>query len=92
MTKKYTRTAIGLHWLLALGLSCSFCLGLYMSDLPLSPQKLQLYSWHKWAGVTLFLLVLVRPGSQGPGFVSAVGSAMSNLVSASTGGSAANFG
>ena len=60
MTKKYTRTAIGLHWLLALGLSCSFCLGLYMSDLPLSPQKLQFYSWHKWAGVTLFLLVLVR--------------------------------
>jgi cytochrome b561 len=60
MTKKYTRTAIGLHWLLALGLTGSFCLGLYMSDLPLSPRKLQLYSWHKWAGVTLLLLALVR--------------------------------
>ena len=35
-------------------------LGFYMHDLPLSPQKLQLYSWHKWAGVTAFLLVLVR--------------------------------
>jgi cytochrome b561 len=28
----------------------------------LSPDKLRLYSWHKWAGVTAFLLVLVRLG------------------------------
>ena len=34
--------------------------GPIMQDLPLSPQKLQLYSWHKWAGVTVFLLVLFR--------------------------------
>jgi len=31
-----------------------------MHELPLSPQKLQLYSYHKWAGVTAFVLVLVR--------------------------------
>jgi polyisoprenoid-binding protein YceI/cytochrome b561 len=37
--------------LLLIGL---FSLGLYMSDLPLSPQKLKLYSWHKWAGVSAF--------------------------------------
>lgn len=35
-------------------------LGIYMHDLPLSPQKLELYSWHKWAGVTVFLLVWWR--------------------------------
>jgi cytochrome b561 len=35
-------------------------LGFTMTNLPLSPQKLQLYSWHKWAGVTVFLLVLFR--------------------------------
>jgi cytochrome b561 len=35
-------------------------LGFYMHDLPLSPEKLQLYSWHKWAGVSAFLLVIVR--------------------------------
>jgi cytochrome b561 len=35
-------------------------LGFYMHDLPLSPEKLKLYSWHKWAGVTAFLLVLFR--------------------------------
>ena len=31
-----------------------------MTDLGLSPTKLKLYSWHKWLGVTIFALVLVR--------------------------------
>lgn len=57
---RYTSTAIALHWLMALLLIGLFGLGLYMSDLPLSPQKLKLYSWHKWAGVSAFLLVLLR--------------------------------
>lgn len=48
--------------------------------------------WLVLLGYAAVLLVLVRPGSQGPGFVSAVGGAMTNLVSASTGGSAQNFG
>jgi len=56
----YTRTAIGLHWLVALALFASFGLGIYMHELPLSPDKLKFYSWHKWAGVTIFLLVLFR--------------------------------
>ncbi len=60
MTARYTTPAIGLHWLMALGLISSFALGVYMHELPFSPRKLELYSWHKWAGVTLFLLVLVR--------------------------------
>ncbi|MBK1681610.1 cytochrome b [Rhodocyclus tenuis] len=60
MNPRYTRTAISLHWLIALGLAGAFALGVYMHDLPLSPSKLQLYSWHKWAGITLFLLILVR--------------------------------
>ena len=57
---RYTRTAIGLHWLIALGMLAAFCVGLYMADLPVSPQKLKIFSWHKWAGVTIFLLVLAR--------------------------------
>lgn len=58
----YTSTAKLLHWLMALALGVLLALGFYMSDLPLSPEKLQLYSWHKWAGVTFFLLLLVRLG------------------------------
>lgn len=38
----------------------SIGIGLYMVDLAISPTKLRLYSWHKWAGVTIFALVLVR--------------------------------
>ncbi|HPP46504.1 MAG TPA: cytochrome b [Accumulibacter sp.] len=57
---RYTSTALWLHWLMALLLAALFVVGLYMVDLPLSPQKLKIYSWHKWAGVTAFLLVLLR--------------------------------
>lgn len=56
----YTRTAVFLHWLVALGLAGALGVGLYMVGLPLSPFKLQIYSWHKWAGVTIFLFVFVR--------------------------------
>jgi cytochrome b561 len=58
--QRYNRVSIALHWLIALLIFCTFPLGLYMADLPLSPQKLQYYSWHKWIGVTIFFLVLVR--------------------------------
>lgn len=57
---RYNATARILHWLMALGMLGVFGVGLYMTGLPLSPQKLQIYSWHKWAGVTLFLLFLLR--------------------------------
>lgn len=60
MTSRYTYTAIGLHWIMALGFFAMFILGFYMKGLSLTPQKLQLYSWHKWAGVSLFLLALFR--------------------------------
>ena len=56
----YTGTAKSLHWLMALMIFGLLALGLYMADLPLSPEKLKLYSWHKWAGVTLFVLLLPR--------------------------------
>jgi len=57
---RYGGVAIGLHWLIAIAIIGSSSLGFYMSDLPLSPQKLKSYSWHKWAGVTIFLCVLFR--------------------------------
>ena len=60
MNATYTRTAKSLHWLMALLLIGLLALGFYMHDLPLSPEKLQLYAWHKWAGVSAFLLVLFR--------------------------------
>lgn len=60
MNTRYTRTAMSLHWLIAIAIFGTFALGTYMSDLRVSPTMLKLYSWHKWAGVTIFVLVIVR--------------------------------
>jgi cytochrome b561 len=57
---RYTSTAIVLHWALALAILSSFGLGLYMADLPFSLQRVKLYNWHKWAGVTILALSAVR--------------------------------
>ncbi len=72
---RYNSTAIALHWLLALAILGSLALGLYMTSLPLSPTRLKLYNWHKWAGVTILLLsagrllwrLLHRPPADLPG-------------------------
>lgn len=57
---RYTGVAIALHWVIALAIPASYAVGLLMVDLPLSPWKLKVYSWHKWAGVTIFALVALR--------------------------------
>lgn len=56
----YDPAARFLHWLMAFLILGMLSLGLYMTDLSLSPTKLKLYAWHKWIGVTLFLLALAR--------------------------------
>lgn len=60
MTMRYTPPAVLLHWLIALLIFVAFPLGVYMSDLPLSPTRLQLYSYHKWVGISVLLLVGLR--------------------------------
>ncbi|HEY9094469.1 MAG TPA: cytochrome b [Hydrogenophaga sp.] len=57
---RYGLTARLLHALLGVALVGVFALGLYMADLPFSPQRLKLYSWHKWAGVVILVLSFVR--------------------------------
>jgi cytochrome b561 len=57
---RYSGVAILLHWVLGIALIAIFGLGLYMTGLPFSPQRLKLYNWHKWAGVTILALSLLR--------------------------------
>jgi cytochrome b561 len=57
---RYTVVAIALHWLLALMILGAFVMGVYMTDLPFSPQRLKLYNWHKWAGITFLMLTVLR--------------------------------
>jgi len=57
---RYTKTAIAMHWLIVLMLIGAFALGWYMTDLKISPAKLQYYAWHKWLGITILGLVVLR--------------------------------
>ena len=56
----YTAVAKLLHWGMAALIAGLLALGFVMTDMPLSPEKLQYYSWHKWAGVSVFALVWLR--------------------------------
>jgi cytochrome b561 len=56
----WSRTAVALHWLMALLIAGGFSLGVYMVDLHMSPTKVRLYSYHKWIGITVLGLVLIR--------------------------------
>jgi len=57
---RYSSPAIGLHWAIAILVLAAWPLGWYIADLPLSPNKLQLISWHKWLGITVLMLMLPR--------------------------------
>jgi len=60
-TLRYTKTAMLLHWLVALLIIAAFSLGVTMTNMHgLSPAKLQYYSWHKWIGCTVFGLACLR--------------------------------
>ena len=60
LAARYGGVAILLHWLLALMIVGAFGVGLYMADLPVSPSRLKLYSYHKWAGITILALSALR--------------------------------
>lgn len=60
LTERYSTPAVMIHWITAALVLAALPLGLYMSDLTLSPFKLKLISYHKWIGVTVLLLVVPR--------------------------------
>jgi cytochrome b561 len=59
-SQRYSGFAIFLHWLLATAIVISFCVGLYMTSIAMSPSRLKLYNWHKWAGIVILTLSTVR--------------------------------
>lgn len=73
---RYGAPAIALHWIVAALILFNLAFGLYLVDLPLSPQKLRYFSYHKWVGVTVFLLsaarLLWRLGHPAPALPSAM--------------------
>jgi cytochrome b561 len=57
---RYGITAAWLHWAVAVLLLGAAAMGLVMVDLPMSVQRLKLFNWHKWAGMSLLFLGACR--------------------------------
>jgi cytochrome b561 len=56
----YTRTAVGLHWLIAALVFAAVFMGWTMTEMAISPARLKAYNYHKWVGVTVLALALLR--------------------------------
>ncbi len=59
---RWGAVAKGFHWLTALLVVGLLCVGLYMTGLDFSPDKLKLYGLHKAFGITVLALVVLRIG------------------------------
>ncbi len=58
--ESYTLVAKALHWLSALLVLGLLGVGLWMTGQPLSRLKLEVYAWHKWIGLTVLMLAVLR--------------------------------
>ncbi|MFI5003118.1 MAG: cytochrome b, partial [Reyranellales bacterium] len=56
----YTPVAKALHWTTAILVLGMLGVGLWMTGLPISLLKLQVYGWHKWIGLSVLALTLLR--------------------------------
>lgn len=57
---RYGGVAIALHWTTAALVVGGFALGLHMTGLDFSPARLEYYAWHKWIGITVFVVAAAR--------------------------------
>lgn len=57
---RYTLPAIVLHWVLGVAILGAIGVGWYLDGQPFSPSKLKLINWHKWAGITILALSVLR--------------------------------
>ena len=63
MEDRYTRTAMALHWLIALAVLGQIAFGWYLQTVPrLTPDRTIFVNLHKSTGLVIGLLILVRLG------------------------------
>jgi cytochrome b561 len=61
MTERYTKVAIALHWILALGILLQIGLGFFLGEVPRgAPERSGWVNFHKSTGITLAALILLR--------------------------------
>lgn len=56
----YTRTAVALHWSMAGLVISALFMGWTMTGMEISPSRVKVYNYHKWIGVTVLALAVVR--------------------------------
>ena len=59
---QFSSLTVGLHWLIAIGMILMLAFGIYIEDLPRSPDKGQLIGLHKSFGILILVLALIRVG------------------------------
>lgn len=57
---RYTTPAILIHWVMAALIIVAWTIGTLAVDMPLGPDRIVSFSWHKWIGITVLFLVLLR--------------------------------
>jgi cytochrome b561 len=58
--KAYAPLQVVLHWMMAILIVATFSGGFYVAGLSLSPAKFRYLAWHKWGGVLVLLLLVLR--------------------------------
>ncbi len=58
--KQYGSVSKTFHWLIGFSVLGLLGVGYWMVDLPLNPEKFEIYGWHKSAGITVFVLMTAR--------------------------------
>ena len=58
--QRYGLVAVALHWFIALAILALLGVGLWMTELKNSPTKIEVYTWHKWVGLTVLGLAAFR--------------------------------
>lgn len=59
-SRRYTLTAIGLHWVMAVMILVAIAMGWYMVDLPFDDTRAWFFRHHKNVGLTVALLLMLR--------------------------------
>src|SRR5262249_7655484 len=61
-SQRFGAVAQSLHWLIVLLVLCQFVVGFYAQPLPVGIARLQMLTFHKSVGITIFVLVLIGLG------------------------------
>jgi len=57
---RYNLFSVVIHWVMALLILITWSIAIVVGDMPLIPLRIVGFSWHKWLGITVLFLVIIR--------------------------------